>query len=213
MNKSLPIIALSFIAFSTLAAPLKPDTNELLYHYCHVGHSEFERTITVGQSRKVMYHQGPFMQVSAHNENQVIEGLMREKIAEVSDNGDCAQYLISRSVWVDEHLEHDMVARMTFDFDDDELNKQSRYLLLKLAARLEQQVPELNVMGNTDSKGSHDYNFSLGLKRSTSVINYLKDHGVHIEKSRTQSQGENEPVQSNESVSGRQQNRRVDIYS
>lgn len=213
MKTLISVMSLFTLSFSILAAPLKPDTNELLYHYCHMGDSELEKTVTIGQGKKVMYHQGPFMQVNASTANQAIKNLIQDKLTQVSESADCAQYLLSRTKFVEGKLALEVLARVTFDFDDDELNQKSRYLLLKLIAKLEHQTPEFIVMGNTDSKGSDSYNLSLGLQRSNAVVGYLKEQGVNIEDLTVSSQGEANPVQSNETESGRHNNRRVDIHS
>ena len=207
------IALLVTLPFPAMASPSKLDTNELLYQYCDTGHSEFEQSVMVGQGTKVMYHQGPFMQVSTTADNQALVELIQAKLAQSDINNRCAQFLLSRAVIEDENQTSDLVARVLFDFDKDELNKQSRYLLLKLAAKLEQQVPELSVVGNTDSKGTGTYNLSLGLKRSEAVLAYLQEHGAYIEQVSVESQGEKAPVQSNDSATGRHLNRRVDIQS
>ncbi|EAQ53220.1 MULTISPECIES: OmpA family protein [Vibrio] len=213
MKTLISVMSLFTLSFSILAAPLKPDTNELLYHYCHMGDSELEKTVTIGQGKKVMYHQGPFMQVNASTANQAIKNLIQDKLTQVSESADCAQYLLSRTKFVEGKLAREVLARVTFDFDDDELNQKSRYLLLNLIAKLEHQTPEFIVTGNTDSKGSDSYNLSLGLQRSNVVVGYLKEQGVNIEDLTVSSQGEANPVQSNETESGRHNNRRVDIHS
>lgn len=213
MNKFISITLLLALPFSVMAATPKLDTNELLYQYCDSGSSEFEQSVTVGQGTKVMYHQGPFMQVTTTADNQALAELIQGKLAQSDLSNSCAQFLLSRAVIEDENQTSDLVARVLFDFDKDELNKQSRYLLLKLAAKLEQQVPELSVVGNTDSKGTGKYNLSLGLKRSEAVLAYLQEHGAYIEQASVESQGEKSPVQSNDSATGRHLNRRVDIQS
>lgn len=212
--KSLILIpALFSLSLSAWSAPVKPDTNELLYQYCHVNDSEFEQSVVVGQGSQVMYHQGPFMQVTAKSTSQVIEQLMIDKLALVSESQNCAQYLLSRASLVEQNLKNKVIARVLFDFDKDELNKQSRYLLWQLAAKLEQQVPELTVTGNTDSQGRSDYNLSLGLQRSQAVMDYLQAQGVDIEKAVVRSNGELTPIETNDSETGRKANRRSDIQS
>ncbi|TCN63956.1 OmpA family protein [Vibrio crassostreae] len=213
MNKFISITLLLTLPFSVMAATPKLDTNELLYQYCDTGSSEFEQSVTVGQGTKVMYHQGPFMQVSATVDNQALVELIQGKLTQSDLSNSCTQFLLSRAVIEDENQTRDLVARVLFDFDKDELNKQSRYLLLKLGSKLEQQVPELSVVGNTDSKGSGKYNLSLGLKRSESVVTYLREHGVPVEQITVTSQGEKAPIQSNDLETGRHLNRRVDIQS
>ena len=51
------------------------------------------------------------------------------------------------------------------------------------------------------------------LKEFDKYAKYLKEQGVSIEDLTVSSQGEATPVQSNETESGRHNNRRVDIHS
>ena len=206
------VISLCTLSFSTLAAPVKLGTNELIYQYCHIGNSEFEETVTLGQSMKVMHHQGAFMAVTSRKVPQAIDSFIEDKLTQVSGNANCAQFLLSRAVLEDKNLNNKVIARVLFDFDEGELNKQSRYLLLQLAARLEQD-PDLSITGHTDSKGSHEYNFKLGLRRSQVVMNYLQANGIKASSWNVDSQGEGTPIKTNDTAVGRHENRRADIQS
>jgi outer membrane protein OmpA-like peptidoglycan-associated protein len=67
------------------------------------------------------------------------------------------------------------------------------------------------VQGHTDSTGSEELNQTLSERRATSVKNYLASRGVDDDRMAALGFGEGSPVASNDSESGRQQNRRVDI--
>lgn len=67
------------------------------------------------------------------------------------------------------------------------------------------------VEGFTDNIGSNQYNEKLGMRRAEAVAQALKADGVSPDRIITRSKGEKFPVASNDSVSGRQQNRRVEI--
>jgi outer membrane protein OmpA-like peptidoglycan-associated protein len=67
------------------------------------------------------------------------------------------------------------------------------------------------IEGYTDSMGSEESNQSLSERRADSVKRYLVGHGVQAERLTSRGRGENSPVADNESVSGRQQNRRVEV--
>ena len=67
------------------------------------------------------------------------------------------------------------------------------------------------VQGHTDSTGSEEHNQALSERRATSVRNYLIGRGVDDDRLSAIGYGESSPIASNDSESGRQQNRRVDI--
>lgn len=70
----------------------------------------------------------------------------------------------------------------------------------------------VHVVGHTDSVGSQSSNQILSEHRAQSVASYLTSHGVPYDRVRTEGRGELEPRDSNETASGRQLNRRVEIY-
>ncbi|MBY0482991.1 OmpA family protein [Nitrosomonas sp.] len=82
----------------------------------------------------------------------------------------------------------------------------------KLAAFLN-QYPDRTVMieGHTDNVGSEDYNLGLSQRRANSVMTYLVSQGVASNRLAAYGKGENFAISDNESASGRQQNRRVEI--
>jgi outer membrane protein OmpA-like peptidoglycan-associated protein len=67
------------------------------------------------------------------------------------------------------------------------------------------------IEGNTDSRGSDEYNDALSMRRAQAVANGLIDRGVSPDAVRPIGRGENYPIASNDTAAGRQQNRRVDI--
>jgi outer membrane protein OmpA-like peptidoglycan-associated protein len=69
----------------------------------------------------------------------------------------------------------------------------------------------MNIVGHTDSKGSDAYNQALSERRAASVREYLASQGLDGSKISTSGRGEADPVASNDTADGRQQNRRVHI--
>ncbi len=67
------------------------------------------------------------------------------------------------------------------------------------------------VEGHTDSDGSEDYNLALSKRRAQSVVNYLAGHQVQSMRMSLAGYGESQPVASNDSDYGKQQNRRVEL--
>lgn len=67
------------------------------------------------------------------------------------------------------------------------------------------------IEGYTDSRGSAQYNEQLSQQRAQSVAGALESQGIPTDRIQTVGRGEQFPVASNGTASGRQQNRRVDI--
>jgi outer membrane protein OmpA-like peptidoglycan-associated protein len=67
------------------------------------------------------------------------------------------------------------------------------------------------IEGHTDSRGSDEYNLGLSQRRADSVQNALVAKGVDPARIQTLGMGKAYPVASNDTESGRQQNRRVEI--
>jgi outer membrane protein OmpA-like peptidoglycan-associated protein len=69
----------------------------------------------------------------------------------------------------------------------------------------------LAVEGHTDSVGGDDYNQTLSEERGTAVRDYLTQEGMAADSVTTRGFGKTQPVASNDTAAGRQQNRRVEI--
>ena len=70
----------------------------------------------------------------------------------------------------------------------------------------------LTVVGHTDDVGTNAYNQSLSERRALSVAQYLESKRVDSMRLATAGKGETQPRSSNATESGRQENRRVEIY-
>jgi len=71
---------------------------------------------------------------------------------------------------------------------------------------------ELDIVGFTDSLGTDEYNYRLSENRAKSVKNYLASQDVNPDRLKAFGEGENRPIADNNTDSGRQQNRRVELY-
>jgi outer membrane protein OmpA-like peptidoglycan-associated protein len=69
----------------------------------------------------------------------------------------------------------------------------------------------LAVEGYTDNVGGDDYNQQLSERRGSAVRDYLTQQGMQADSVSTRGFGKSQPVASNETASGRQQNRRVEL--
>ena len=99
-----------------------------------------------------------------------------------------------------------------FEVDGAALQPGAQTELLRLADYLERN-PDRKILieGHTDNTGGSDYNLQLSQLRAQSVESYLASSGVPAERIRAIGYGETRPEAPNDSATGRQQNRRVEI--
>ncbi len=69
----------------------------------------------------------------------------------------------------------------------------------------------VQIVGYTDNTGSAAYNNTLSLQRANAVSNYLRLQGVSADRIITDGAGSKNPIASNATAAGREQNRRVEI--
>lgn len=93
------------------------------------------------------------------------------------------------------------------------LNTASRASLDKFATSLQNNPDtDVKIYGHTDSTGSDAINNPLSQRRAESVYNYLVSKGISGNRMASQGFGSTQPVADNSTVSGRAQNRRVEVY-
>lgn len=99
-----------------------------------------------------------------------------------------------------------------FDYNRASLKSGAQQNLYRLVTFLKEH-PEQNVLieGHTDSKGSESYNRELAEDRAQAVRDLLIGNGIGAERITASGYGESYPLATNDTVAGRQQNRRVEI--
>ncbi len=70
---------------------------------------------------------------------------------------------------------------------------------------------KLAIEGNTDSVGTEAFNQELSEQRAEGVRSYLTQQGVPESSTTAKGYGKTQPIASNDSSEGRQQNRRVEL--
>lgn len=100
-----------------------------------------------------------------------------------------------------------------FDFDSADLRPEARANLTELSDALAQESGDYSVLvvGHTDSVGRESYNLQLSERRASAAANYLAGRGISPSRIQTEGMGETEPVATNETEAGRQENRRVEV--
>ncbi|UZK65733.1 OmpA family protein [Sphingomonas sp. M1-B02] len=105
-----------------------------------------------------------------------------------------------------------MPAGITFATDQSNVQPQFRPTLDQVADVLKQyNQTYVDVYGHTDSTGADSYNQDLSERRAASVADYLSMRGVQSARIATRGFGESQPVETNETESGKAANRRVEI--
>lgn len=99
-----------------------------------------------------------------------------------------------------------------YDFDSYALRDESEENLQELAETLnEYDDTEILIEGHTDNVGSDDYNQELSVDRAKSVENYLEELNIASSRLISRGYGEEQPIATNDTEYGRQQNRRVEV--
>src|SRR3990170_528241 len=113
---------------------------------------------------------------------------------------------------VGEGIQVTFASGLLFPYDSDVLQPAARANLTELANSLK-KYPEsqLLIVGHTDDTGSDSYNMGLSQRRADAAAAFLASQGIARARIQTSGKGESEPVATNESDAGRQQNRRVEV--
>lgn len=101
---------------------------------------------------------------------------------------------------------------LLFDVDKADLRPASQTNLTELARILNKyEDTDILIEGHTDADGTEEYNMGLSERRALSVSEYLMGHDVVDVRMTITWYGEMQPVADNETVEGKQQNRRVEV--
>jgi outer membrane protein OmpA-like peptidoglycan-associated protein len=104
------------------------------------------------------------------------------------------------------------ISDVLFDFDKYTLKPGAREKMAKVSGiLLAYPGLKIQVEGHTDSVGSDDYNQTLSERRADTVRDYLVGQGVPGGTVSAVGLGKADPVASNDTAAGRQQNRRVEL--
>jgi outer membrane protein OmpA-like peptidoglycan-associated protein len=99
-----------------------------------------------------------------------------------------------------------------FQFDSGELTDEGRKLVPQILQTVRDRlVPEVDVVGHTDTTGTPESNFQLGLKRATTVRELLVQAGLDPSLIDVKSHGESDPVVRTPNNTYEPRNRRVEV--
>ena len=136
----------------------------------------------------------------AENDKAQMRARMLQQLNQVLQTRDSARGLIVN------------MPDVLFDTGKSDLKPSARERLAKVAGILI-AYPDIHVEidGYTDSTGSLEFNERLSQQRAEAVRSYLSSQGVNSSTITTQGFGPSQPIASNDTATGRQQNRRVEM--
>lgn len=136
----------------------------------------------------------------AENEKTQLRERLRQQLNLILETRETARGLIVN------------ISDVLFDFNKYTLKPGAREKMAKVAGIL-LAYPGLRIQveGHTDSIGSDEYNLKLSQQRADAVRSYLVAQGVPADSVSALGLGKSDPVASNDTAAGRQQNRRVEL--
>ncbi len=67
------------------------------------------------------------------------------------------------------------------------------------------------IQGHTDNRGNDTYNLNLSTSRAHTVMDFLINKGIKVERLQSKGLGETQPMETNDTEEGREKNRRVEF--
>jgi OOP family OmpA-OmpF porin len=105
----------------------------------------------------------------------------------------------------------DAIANLEFDLGKATIRSKSYASLNRVAGLLTEKNFSLKLAGHTDNSGSDALNLRLSKDRAESVKAYLVSQGANASRIEATGYGESQPIATNATPAGRQQNRRVEF--
>ena len=113
---------------------------------------------------------------------------------------------------IGDNITLNMPGNITFATNSADLNASFYEVLNSVSMVLDEfDQTVIEIAGHTDSTGTDAYNQELSVRRAGAVASYLGTRSILPERIITVGMGESRPVATNDSDSGRQQNRRVEL--
>lgn len=111
----------------------------------------------------------------------------------------------------DRKVVSEAIHNLEFDFGKSTIRSSSFPTLDRVGEMLVNKGFNLKLSGHTDNIGSKEKNLSLSRERAEAVKNYLVSKGANASKIEAIGFGSSQPIASNKTDEGRQQNRRVEF--
>lgn len=125
------------------------------------------------------------------------------------------EVIVEREVVVEKPAEvkkSEVLRGVNFEISSASLTANARTVLREVAERLKfHSHIRVEIAGHTDSTGPAQLNERLSLERAESVKAFLVQEGVEAERLSTAGYGPSQPVASNDTAQGREENRRIEM--
>ncbi|PZX17227.1 OmpA family protein [Breznakibacter xylanolyticus] len=151
---------------------------------------------------------------SGNEENAVVRIVSQNPHLHGNDFGlDCIKFYECTEVQLKIEENKSIVLRnVLFETNSASLLESSYSELNKLVDYLSKNIDKtIAVFGYTDNVGSEEFNQKLSEERARSVMTYMLQCGIDGSRMTFLGHGENNPIASNETIEGRQKNRRVEF--
>nr|WP_180323062.1 OmpA family protein [Marinobacter adhaerens] len=111
-----------------------------------------------------------------------------------------------------DEIELVMPGNITFELNQTSIRPGFTSTLESVALVLKEfKKTTIQIEGHTDSSGAESYNQLLSERRAGTVRDFLLNQGIEPKRTRAVGYGERYPIASNDTSSGREQNRRVEL--
>ncbi len=111
----------------------------------------------------------------------------------------------------DRRVVDEAIKNLEFDLGKSTLRSKSYATLNRVAALLMEKDFSLKLAGHTDNTGSRELNMRLSKERAESVKAYLVSQGANASRIEATGYGPDQPISTNKTAEGRQENRRVEF--
>jgi OOP family OmpA-OmpF porin len=111
----------------------------------------------------------------------------------------------------DRKVVRDAISNLEFDLGKSTIRAKSYTTLNRVAGLLVEKNFSLKLAGHTDNTGGRELNLRLSKDRAESVKAYLVSQGANASRIEATGYGPDQPIATNKTAAGRQQNRRVEF--
>ncbi len=107
-----------------------------------------------------------------------------------------------------------ILERVEFENNSAKLRPESTPVLEAVLAVMNEhsELTKLSVEGHTDNRGNANHNQDLSRRRAAAVMKWLTDKGIAKDRLSSKGLGMTQPIDSNDTDAGRQNNRRVEFH-
>ncbi|MGF1885413.1 OmpA family protein [Photobacterium profundum] len=208
---SLTALATGVLLSSMTAYAVTPDSQQIMT-LCSTSAQTITHTTQIGEITGIAQHRSGYLQINQATDDTAIKAALLALITETNIGSQCWEYLNTAGLLnTTRTQDKNLIARVYFAFDSQHLTPESQTVLKTIAQKLKNSPQTVTLNGHTDSVGTQGYNYTLGLQRAKSSMQYLIDNEVKDTNLKSKTYGETQPIESNTTSQGRAMNRRVDV--